>query len=190
MVFTEDFFLPCKEFEVDSHVSFDMSDTQGFGEFKSPSMGVEVLRWTQPRYQKKPSPIPTAIEQQRTTHVATLSVGKKEMYGNVLKACMFLEGTEMRSVPIEFYTVGGQYALITNKPTGEGEVRAEGELVLAPGQNVEINLQAACVKDYLNEFEDRAAVQMEILKSTVILSQSLEDKELLYWMPVMPRTGQ
>lgn len=189
MVFTEDFFLPCKEFLVDSYISFGVSGTQGFGEFKSESSGIEILRWTQPRYQKQPSAIPKALEDYRRHTLAHLMINPKEMAKNIQRACMFLSPTEMRATPMELYTIGPQYALVTKKSGGEGEVRAEGELVQEPAANLELNIQASCFKEYLDEFENRAAVSMEVLQKTVILSQNIEEKELLYWMPVMPRIG-
>lgn len=190
MVFIEDFFTPCKEFKVDSHISFGISERQCFGEFKAQSSGIEMLRWTQPRYQKRPNDIPRSIQEKRLQPIVSLTVSPRELGANLARVCMLLSPAEMRSVPVEFEVVANQYSLVTKKPSGEGEVRAEGTLLESASKNMKLNVQALCWKDYLSQFEPRAAVTMEVVDTTALLSQSLEDRELIYWMPLLPSTGR
>lgn len=188
MAFIDSFFTPCKQFTVDNGIAFAMNGNQCLGEFRSESQGIEVLRWTQPKYQKPISEIPTTVSSKRQTLVTRILIDAKEMKSNLSKACMFLSQMETRAVPIEFSTVSEQYSLVT-KNSEKGEVRVEGKLIEGSDVNLDINIQAACLKDYLGQFEDRVAVALEVLNKTVVLVQTLEEAELLYWMPVMPKTG-
>lgn len=188
MIFSEEFFTPCRAFEVDASVAFKITDTQCFGEFRSTNSGIEFLRWTQPRQQKRVAEIPASLEKLRSNQAIKYMLEAKSVAQNVAKVCMFLTPTEMREVPVEFHVVNDQYALLTRKPSGGGEVRAEGKLIEG-SSNVELNVQASCLKDYLGEFSDRTAVHVEVFDNKVLLWQSLEGAELLYWMPVLPRTG-
>jgi hypothetical protein len=191
MIFLEDFFAPCKAFSTPITVSLDVTDNQCLGEFISDSSGIEVLRWTQPRFQRKTSAIPKALDDLRKSNVISFSFHPKEFGVRVAKACMLLAPTEMREIPIELHIVGKQYQLIVKKSTGDGEVRVDGDLSEPPdnGKNLEVNLHAACMKDYIALFEPKD-VKMEIMKNnTAIISQVLESKELIYWMPILPRSG-
>ena len=191
MVFLEDFFKPCTHFSVEDSINFGVNDRQCLGEFKAPTLGIEVLRWTQPRFQKVVSEIPAGVENSRKGEVTELVLDPEELKANLKKACMFLAGTEMRSTPVEFYVVDDQYALVTKKSSGEGEVRAEGSLKNKAEKNLELNIQPQCWKDYLDQFDKTIEIKMEIYSSskTALLSQKTDTKELIYWMPLMPRTG-
>jgi hypothetical protein len=189
LTFLEDFFTPCEKFVVDSQIAFSMTDRQCFGTFSSESTGMEVLRWTQPRQQRTLNETAMSIQKKRMLDNITLLIKPEEVIGKITKACILFSPAEIREIPIEMDVVGTQYELIARKPSGEGEVRAAGELLLQAPQNLNIALQAACWKSYLSQFDKKGAVNMEVFGDSVILSQKTEGRDLIYWMPVPPRAG-
>lgn len=189
MTFTENFFTPCEKFKVDSQIAFSMSASQCFGSFSSEADGMEILRWTQPKSNKPFMETVISVEKKRLSNATNLLIKPEEIIGKIAKVCILFSPAEMRSTPIEMDIVGAQYELISRKPSGEGEVRATGELLLEAPKNINLALQAACLKDYFSQFDKKAAVNMEVFGDSLILSQSTEGRDLTYWMPMSPRVG-